>query len=103
MKDDRDITLPDTEHGVLRAGVEPVEQVMGALEPAVSDGVLSTAEKVVGCQGDGHARGGLVGGILPIATVGALACIECHGDVVEPPRGPTETLESLGGFFLLQR
>src|SRR5215207_8319363 len=76
---------------------------MRALEPAVADGVLAAADKVVGSQGDSHARGSLVVVIFPVAAVGALACVERHGDVIEPPRCPAETLQRGGGLLLAQR
>ena len=76
---------------------------MGALEPAVADRVLAAADKVVGSQGDGHARGGLVVVIFPVAAVGALACVERHGNVIEPPRRPTEPLQRRGGLLVAQR
>src|ERR671910_2683309 len=77
--------------------------MVSALEPAIGDGVLAAADKVVGSQEDSHARGGLVVSIFPVAAVGALACVERHGDVIEPPRRPTETLQRCGGFLLAQR
>ena len=77
--------------------------MVGALEPAVGDGVLAATDKVVGSQGDSHARGGLVVVIFPVAAVGALACVERHGDVIEPPRRPSETLQRRGGLLLAQR
>ena len=76
---------------------------MCTLEPSVSDGVLAAAKEVIGCQGDSHARRGLVVAIFSVAAVGALARVERHWDIIEPPGRPTKSLERCGSFLLTQR
>ena len=100
---ERNVRLLVTEERVLGRGRQTIEQALGTLNPAVSDGSLAAKIGVVVGQpdGDSRRRTGIVG--LTEQTIGALPGIDAGGVVLEPPACHPEAFECLRQLGISER
>lgn len=94
------LRLVDVQPAVLGPGLEALQEAAGSGEPPLGDRQLAAEVGVVGPQPARHACRSEPVPHRPVEVVGALSRFEHDRGIVQPPGGPAQTLERLGGLRL---
>jgi hypothetical protein len=100
---ERGVAVQQRKPAMLRREREGFQQVPRALPPATGDGRLAPEVQVVGTEPHGHAGGAQVVSGLAKQPVAGLPRPNEQLRVIQPPGGPAQPFERLGGFPLPER
>jgi hypothetical protein len=98
----RDVAFVDRQPAVIDSRFEPVDEAVGALEPAVGNCRLAAEEKMVGGEIRGDPRRRTLVTTLQVQTVGALSRVERKLRRVQHVADPAHAFERLWGLAFAQ-
>jgi hypothetical protein len=96
------VAFVDRQPAVIDSRLEPVDEAVGALQPAVGNGRLAAEEEVVGGEIGRDARRVALVAPLEVQTVGALSRVERELRRVQHVADPAHAFERLGGLAFAQ-